>query len=65
MGVLCWPPSEFWDATVWDLYCAIDGYQKSKGVYKGRLSKDDIKRLKELARNSKPSPSIKDKHGNR
>ena len=32
MGVLRWSPSEFWRATPWDLYLAVEGWQESQGV---------------------------------
>ncbi len=32
MGVLGWPPSEFWNATPTELYSAIRGWQASQGI---------------------------------
>lgn len=31
MGVLGWPPSEFWQATPFELYAAIEGWQEANG----------------------------------
>ncbi len=32
MGVLGWPPSEFWKATPFDLYLALAGWQEKNGI---------------------------------
>lgn len=32
MGVLGWPPSEFWGATMFDLCAAVEGYLEKNGA---------------------------------
>lgn len=32
MGILGWPPSEFWKATPWELYAAVEGWQEKNGI---------------------------------
>jgi hypothetical protein len=34
MGVLGWPPSEFWQATMFDLLPALEGYAEKNGAKK-------------------------------
>lgn len=35
MGVLGWPPDQFWRATLWDLHAALDGFaEKNSGKSK-------------------------------
>jgi len=35
MGVLGWTPSEFWNATLWDLQAGLDGFaEKNSGKKK-------------------------------
>jgi hypothetical protein len=34
MGVLGWPPSEFWAATMFDLAPALEGYAEKNGAKK-------------------------------
>lgn len=43
-----WPPSEFWMATPYDCFLAAGGMAKLNQPSKGKLSKSDVKRLKEL-----------------
>ena len=47
MGVLGWPPSEFWQATPYELYAAIEGWQEANGgggedKYPDRESIEDL-----------------------
>lgn len=53
MGVLGWSPTEFWRATPWDLYFAIDGWQESQGIEQdpdtgGILTAAEVAELQEL-----------------
>lgn len=34
LGVLRWSPAEFWQASVWDVAEAYEGYALSKGIKK-------------------------------
>ena len=47
MGILQWPPNEFWQATPHDLHAALDGWNESKGGG-ARLGDDDKAELYEL-----------------
>jgi len=45
--VLGWPPSEFWQATPYELYAAIEGWQEANGgggedKYPDRESIEDL-----------------------
>jgi len=47
MGVLGWPPSEFWQATPYELYAAVEGWQEANGgsgedKYPDRESIEDL-----------------------
>lgn len=44
MGVLGWTPGQFWNATLWDLQAALDGYaEKNRG---GRKKSGDWRDMK-------------------
>jgi len=51
MGILRWPPSEFWAATPLDLTAAIEGYLESRGVdveertASAKITNDDLREL--------------------
>ena len=63
MGVLRWPPSEFWQATPIDLTVAMLGYFESRGVNVDeataapKISNDDLRKM--LQDEPLHSPSIK------
>jgi uncharacterized phage protein (TIGR02216 family) len=47
MGVMGWPPSEFWQATPYELYAAVEGWQGANGgggedKYPDRESIEDL-----------------------
>lgn len=47
MGVMGWPPSEFWQATPYELYAAVEGWQEANGgggedKYPDRESIEDL-----------------------
>jgi hypothetical protein len=47
-GVLLWPPSVFWGATIYELNAAISGYTESKGLKKEEpMTRAEFLRLKE------------------
>lgn len=49
MGVLAWPPSEFWSATPHDFYAAIDGFIERRGGKRAagrRLDAATVEKLK-------------------
>lgn len=55
LGVLRWPPSEFWNATPTELYRGIEGWQEchgmgsgSKTVASGYLTEEEVGDLQEL-----------------
>ncbi len=51
MGILRWPPSEFWTATPIDLTVAIQGYLESHGVdvdkakATAKITNDDLRQM--------------------
>ena len=47
MGVLGWPPAQFWQATPHDLYAALDGWNQVQGGERG-LDDEDKAELYEL-----------------
>lgn len=53
MGALGWMPGTFWEATVFDLTAAIDGWLEKNGAGtvgpKSKLTPADIEELQELA----------------
>jgi len=51
LGVLRWSPLDFWQASVWDVMDAYDGWAISKGVKKQepeKLTPDDVRELKRM-----------------
>lgn len=53
LGVLKWPPSEFWEATPTELYRGIEGWQECHGLgpdskQAGRLSEEEVAELQDL-----------------
>jgi len=40
MGILGWPPREFWEATTFDLMAALDGWREAYGDKKTREQGD-------------------------
>lgn len=41
MGVLGWPPSEFWSATPYDFWSAMRGWRKANGLEKKSQKMDN------------------------
>ena len=51
LGVLRWPPSEFWKASVWDVAEAYEGYPLANGIKtnpKSALTGDDVTELRRM-----------------
>jgi len=48
LGVLGWPPSEFWEATPHDLLAALDGWSEKNGGKRSRLTPSQVATLKRM-----------------
>lgn len=50
LGVLGWPPSEFWAATPHELLAALEGWNEKNGGNRNRssLSRRDVAKLKRM-----------------
>jgi len=48
MGILQWPPNEFWQATPHDLHAAVDGWNETQGGRSNALDDEDKAELYEL-----------------
>lgn len=49
MGVLGWPPSEFWNATPYDFWMAFGGYKEANNI-KGEDNPEDAEAEREKMR---------------
>ena len=59
MGVLGWPPEQFWRATPHDLLVALDGWREAHGLRAiASLDAADVTRLRALLRPALGSPSL-------
>ena len=63
MGVLHWPPSEFWNASICDVKMAMDGYMKANGFNRNSMTAQDVSDLKQFAIASKRQDLIKNGNG--
>lgn len=52
LGVLRWPPEQFWNATTHELYAALDGYAESRSAKRDApMTHADLAALEEWDRN--------------